>query len=417
MLFFGFSFFYSLFLYGFVILLANDPIPPYVVNNTLIKTDSKLDHIIKLKNVCSSIFSRKRTSRKNITFLVSSIESKPYVTGNSDTGKKTRSSLKINRHVGSIRPKPTSLYSNANRNHSVTIFSERFTLPTKAGSVSYKNTYPHKRRSSLLRFSQDRTRPTTAVPWAEDKSDNVTASDSNFTEDYSILTNQVPTTVSTNLQGSFEIGSSFVCNDLGIVPHPNDDYLKNSQAYIQSWLKVIEEKPNTLFAAIKDAEKICDYILDKGEYQRLKEIQIIANEAIDNENYQPDRIDEKDLRLLLGKEYVEVTSSQLTSFVDDWSNGKKNRGCVKYKTVPTDYRLSIDRTCLSFKRTYALRTECERYNSRFKASGQERLWVRNGNSVANLNTLAHISALAVALAAVLSGSHSYRAPKSFRRGA
>ena len=210
LLFFGFSFLYSLFLYGFVILLANDPIPPYVVNNTLSKTDSKLDHIIKLKNVCSSIFSRKRTSRKNITFLVSSIDYKPYITGNSDTGKKTRSSLKINRHVGSIRPKPTSLYSNTNRNYSVTIFSERFTLPTKAGSVSYKNTYPRKRRSSLLRFSQDRTRPTTAVPWAEDKSDNVTASDSNFTEDYSILTNQVPTTVSTNLQGSFEIGSSFV---------------------------------------------------------------------------------------------------------------------------------------------------------------------------------------------------------------
>lgn len=32
-------------------------------------------------------------------------------------------------------------------------------------------------------------------------------------------------------------------------------------------------------------------------------------------------------------------------------------------------------------------------------------------------TLSHISALAIALAAVLSGSHSYRAPKSFRRGA
>ena len=100
-----------------------------------------------------------------------------------------------------------------------------------------------------------------------------------------------------------------------------------------------------------------------------------------------------------------------------WNNGKKNRGCTKYKTVPDDYRLSIDRECLRFKRIYALRTECERYNSRFKASGQERLWVRNGNSAANLNTLAHISALAVALAAVLSGSHSYRASKSFRRSA
>ena len=101
----------------------------------------------------------------------------------------------------------------------------------------------------------------------------------------------------------------------------------------------------------------------------------------------------------------------------NWNNGKKNRGCVKYRIIPSDYRLSIDRSCLYFKRTYALRTECERYNSRFKASGQERLWVRNGNSAANLNTLAHISALAVALATVLSGSHSYRASKSFRRTA
>ena len=101
----------------------------------------------------------------------------------------------------------------------------------------------------------------------------------------------------------------------------------------------------------------------------------------------------------------------------NWNNGKKNRGCVKYRIVPTDYRLSIDRSCLCFKRTYALRTECERYNSRFKASGQERLWVRNGASAANLNTLAHISALAVALAAVLHGSHSYRSAKQLRRSA
>ena len=101
----------------------------------------------------------------------------------------------------------------------------------------------------------------------------------------------------------------------------------------------------------------------------------------------------------------------------NWNNGKKNRGCSKYKTIPTDYRLSIDRTCPHFKRTYALRSECERYNSRFKASGQERLWVRNGTSAASLNTLAHISALAVALAATLSSSHSYRSIKSLRRSA
>ena len=81
----------------------------------------------------------------------------------------------------------------------------------------------------------------------------------------------------------------------------------------------------------------------------------------------------------------------------NWNNGKKNRGCTKYKAIPTDYRLSIDRECLRFKRVYALRTECERYNA------------------ANLNTVAHISALAVALAAVLHGSHSYRSVKLLRR--
>ena len=102
----------------------------------------------------------------------------------------------------------------------------------------------------------------------------------------------------------------------------------------------------------------------------------------------------------------------------NWNNGKKNRGCTKYKSIPDNCRLSIDRECSRFKHTYALRTECERYNSRFKASGQERLWVRNANSAANLNTLAHISALAVALAAVLSSPcHSYRSAKALRRSA
>lgn len=35
----------------------------------------------------------------------------------------------------------------------------------------------------------------------------------------------------------------------------------------------------------------------------------------------------------------------------NWNNGKKNRDCTKYKTVPNNYRLSIDRSCLYFKRT------------------------------------------------------------------
>ena len=74
----------------------------------------------------------------------------------------------------------------------------------------------------------------------------------------------------------------------------------------------------------------------------------------------------------------------------NWNNGKNRRGCTKYLTLPSDYRLFIDRESLPFKRTYALRTECERDYSRFKAYGQERIWVRNANSEDNLISLAHI---------------------------
>ena len=100
------------------------------------------------------------------------------------------------------------------------------------------------------------------------------------------------------------------------------------------------------------------------------------------------------------------------------NNGKKHRGCTKYVTVPDDYRLSIDRECISFKKLYALRTEAERYNSRFKQTGQERLWVHSFNAAHNLNSAAHIALLAVALAAIVTKSDSsYRCLKSVKRTA
>ena len=100
----------------------------------------------------------------------------------------------------------------------------------------------------------------------------------------------------------------------------------------------------------------------------------------------------------------------------NWNNGKKNKGCTKYITIPDDYRLSIDRECISFKKIYALRTEAERYNSRFKQTGQERLWVHSMNAAKNLNTIAHIALLAVAYAAFITKSkRSLRSLKSAKR--
>lgn len=100
----------------------------------------------------------------------------------------------------------------------------------------------------------------------------------------------------------------------------------------------------------------------------------------------------------------------------NWNSGKKDRGCTKYRAIPNSYRLSIDRNCPQFKRIYAPRTECEHYNSRFKSTGQGRLWIHNGNSAANLNAPSHVSALSVALAAVsFHSAYPYRCTKALRR--
>lgn len=102
----------------------------------------------------------------------------------------------------------------------------------------------------------------------------------------------------------------------------------------------------------------------------------------------------------------------------NWNNGKKYRGCTKYVTLPDDYRLSIDRECITFKKIYAMRTEIERYNSRFKNTGQERLWVHSMDAARNLNSIAHIALLSVAIAATVTKSEcSYRCLKSVKRTA
>ncbi|WP_243124211.1 hypothetical protein [Clostridium tyrobutyricum] len=52
-----------------------------------------------------------------------------------------------------------------------------------------------------------------------------------------------------------------------------------------------------------------------------------------------------------------------------------------------------------------MRTESERYNSRWKKLNNERAYVvKNINSVSNLNTVGHICLLTTAIAAIKSGN-------------
>lgn len=57
-----------------------------------------------------------------------------------------------------------------------------------------------------------------------------------------------------------EISSSFLMAKLGIVPE-TEDY-NNHKSYIQSWISILEDKPNELFKAINESNKVYDYIND-----------------------------------------------------------------------------------------------------------------------------------------------------------
>ena len=80
-----------------------------------------------------------------------------------------------------------------------------------------------------------------------------------------------------------EIASAFTAQILGIGSEAGVD---NHKAYIQSWISILKNNPNELFAAIKDAEKISDYLIEKGEF--LKDKSDVKCLAADEKKADPD---------------------------------------------------------------------------------------------------------------------------------
>ncbi len=64
-----------------------------------------------------------------------------------------------------------------------------------------------------------------------------------------------------------EIASAFTSQVTGI-KYEQSPEMENHTAYIQSWISVLKNNPNELFSAIKDAEKISDYLIEKGEFAK-----------------------------------------------------------------------------------------------------------------------------------------------------
>ena len=68
-----------------------------------------------------------------------------------------------------------------------------------------------------------------------------------------------------------EIASAFTAQALGLTVNEQDRELETRQhmAYIQNWAQAIKDAPEELFKALKDAEKISDYLIEQGEFQPI----------------------------------------------------------------------------------------------------------------------------------------------------
>lgn len=78
-----------------------------------------------------------------------------------------------------------------------------------------------------------------------------------------------------------EISSAFTAQAIGL--RLTDEQLLSHmdlhKAYIQSWTSELADAPAELFRAIKDAEKISDYLIEKGEFEISPEIDAEKTEA------------------------------------------------------------------------------------------------------------------------------------------
>lgn len=66
-----------------------------------------------------------------------------------------------------------------------------------------------------------------------------------------------------------EIASAFVSQEIGF--EQTEANIDNHKAYLQSWIEVLENNPDELYTAIRDAQKISDYLIEKGEFNQVIE--------------------------------------------------------------------------------------------------------------------------------------------------
>lgn len=110
-----------------------------------------------------------------------------------------------------------------------------------------------------------------------------------------------------------EIASVFSSVYFGIGVY-DESKLNNHKAYIQDWIEELENNPNELFSAIKEASKISDYLIEKSEY-------IVSTETPEEEFYYKE-INKEEKDLLSEKGFTEFVGSNDSYIVKVKSSDK-----------------------------------------------------------------------------------------------
>lgn len=118
-----------------------------------------------------------------------------------------------------------------------------------------------------------------------------------------------------------EIASAFTAQELGL-DYEQNEHMENHEAYVQNWIDVLENEPNELFAAIKDAEKISDYLIEKGEFV-LEETEMSKDASF---------MKHMDTYVALHREYIEEVSQNKEPIVINGYGGPgagKSTACLE----------------------------------------------------------------------------------------
>lgn len=118
-----------------------------------------------------------------------------------------------------------------------------------------------------------------------------------------------------------EIASAFTAQELGL-DYEQNKHMENHEAYVQNWIDVLENEPNELFAAIKDAEKISDYLIEKGEFG-LEETEMSKDASF---------MKHMDTYVALHREYIEEVSQNKEPIVINGYGGPgagKSTACLE----------------------------------------------------------------------------------------